>query len=160
MFMHEWSINMSRSSRLRLVTSILEEQMVGDQPTLRELLSRRGIEVSQSSLSRDLKELGVSRERTPEGIFAYVLPDEKPSATSEEVFRRRFQMSVTGVRRADFVLLVFSPPGEAQLVGRLLDGTRLPGLVGTVAGDDTVICIAEDESSAKGIEKRFREMIN
>jgi len=151
---------MDKSSRLRLVTSILEEQLVGDQPTLRELLLRRGVEVSQSSLSRDLKELGISRERTPDGIFAYVLPAEKPIATSEEAFRRRFRTSVTGVRRVAFVLLVFSPPGEAQLVGRLLDNTSLPGLAGTVAGDDTVICIAEDESSARLIEIQLQEMIN
>ena len=151
---------MNKPSRLRLVSSILEEKTVGDQPTLRELLHRRGIEVSQSSLSRDLKELGVRRERTAEGIFAYVLPDERPAATSEEVFRRRFNTSVIGVRRAAFVLLVFSPPGEAQLVGRLLDSTSLPGLAGTVAGDDTVICIAEDETAAAALEKRFRGMIN
>ena len=151
---------MDKSSRLRLVTSILGEQLVGDQPTLRELLLRRGVEVSQSSLSRDLKELGVSRERTLEGIFAYVLPAEKPAATSEEAFRRRFRTSVIGVRRAAFVLLVFSPPGEAQLVGRLLDNTSLPGLAGTVAGDDTVICIAEDESSARTIERQLQKMIN
>ena len=151
---------MEKSSRLRLVASILEDQPVGDQQTLRDLLHRRGTEVSQSSLSRDLKELGVSRERTPEGLFAYVLPDEKPVATSEEVFRRRFRTSVTGVRRAAFVVLVFSPPGEAQMVGRLLDTTRLPGVAGTVAGDDTVICIAEDEPSARALERRLQEMIN
>ena len=151
---------MEKSSRLRMISSILGEQLVGDQPTLRELLLRRGIEVSQSSLSRDLKELGVSRERTPDGLFAYVPPQEKPVATSEEVFRRRFQTSVTGVRRAAFVLLVFSPPGEAQMVGRLLDNTSLPGLVGTVAGDDTVICIAEDEASAGALEQRFQALIN
>jgi transcriptional regulator of arginine metabolism len=127
---------------------------------LQELLFRRGVEVSQSSLSRDLKELGVSRERTPDGIFAYVLPESRPAATSEEVFRRRFRTSVTGVRRAAFVLLVFSPPGEAQMVGRLLDTTRLPGLMGTVAGDDTVICIAEDEKHARALERRFQELIN
>jgi len=151
---------MDKSSRLRLVASILDEHTVADQQTLLELLHRRGADVSQSSLSRDLKELGVSRERTPEGLLAYVLPDERPAVTSEEVFRRRFRTSVTGVRRAAFVVLVFSPPGEAQLVGRLLDTTRLPGLAGTVAGDDTVICIAEDEASATALEERFRAMIN
>jgi transcriptional regulator of arginine metabolism len=67
---------------------------------------------------------------------------------------------VIGVQRAAFVVLVFSSPGEAQMVGRLLDNTSLPGVAGTVAGDDTAICIAEDESTAKTLEKRFQAMIN
>ena len=140
---------MSKHMRLTAVSKILREQLVGDQQTLREILNRRGISVSQSSLSRDLKELGVQRVRTAEGLFAYALPTERPVATSAEVFRRRFHTSVTGVRRTSFVVLVFTPPGEAQLIGRLVDTAALPGLSGTVAGDDTVLCVAEDESSAR-----------
>ena len=151
---------MDKHSRLNLVSSLLEEKLVGDQQTLRELLLRRGIDVSQSSLSRDLRELGVRRERTSDGVFVYLLPPEKPLATSADVFRRRFRMSATGVRRTAFTLLVFTPPSEAQLVGRLLDTASLPGLVGTVAGDDTVICIAESEASASEIEETFLDILN
>jgi transcriptional regulator of arginine metabolism len=149
-----------KSSRLKVVARVLEDQLVGDQQTLREVLARRGIVVSQSSLSRDLRELGVQRVRTADGVFAYTLPAERPAATSMEVFRRRFSTSVTGVRRTSFVLLVFTPPGEAQLVGRLLDTTTLPGLLGTVAGDDTVICITDTDSSARALENRLSDMIH
>jgi transcriptional regulator of arginine metabolism len=149
---------MEKAKRLAIIAKILNDSLVGDQETLRKILRKRGIKVSQASLSRDLKDLGAQRSRTSQGVFAYRLPDEKPSATSASVFRRRFCTSVTGVRRAEFIVLLFTPPGEAQLVGRLLDTTILDGLAGTVAGDDTVLCIADNTSSASALEKKFKEM--
>lgn len=87
------------------------------------------------------------------------MPAERPPATSKEAFRLRFRTSVTGVRRVEFIVLVFTPPGEAQLIGRLLDSTTLPGLAGTLAGDDTVICIAGSASKARALETRFKKML-
>ena len=150
---------MSKHARLDAILNILGNQPVDGQGKLQALLADRGFRVSQSSLSRDLKELGVQRQRTSEGLFAYVVPTEKPPATSEETFRLRFRTSVTGIRRVEFVVLVFTPPGEAQLVGRLLDSASLGGLAGTLAGDDTVICIAAGASEARTIETRLTKML-
>jgi transcriptional regulator of arginine metabolism len=132
---------------------------VDGQQKLQALLAESGFPVSQSTLSRDLKELGVQRRRTTEGLFAYVVPEQRPPATSEETFRLRFRTSVTGIRRVEFVVLVFTPPGEAQLVGRLLDSASLPGLAGTLAGDDTVICVAGSGSSARSLETRLKGLL-
>ncbi len=150
---------MSRHARLDAIFEILGNQPVDGQEKLRALLAKRGYPVSQSSLSRDLKDLGVQRQRTAEGLFAYVVPIEKPPATSEGSFRLRFRTSVTGIRRVEFVVLVFTPPGEAQLVGRLLDSASLDGLAGTLAGDDTVICIAASSSEARSLATRLTEML-
>lgn len=150
---------MSKQARISAIVEILARQPVDGQQKLQEILGDEGFSVSQSTLSRDLKELGVQRQRTSEGLFAYVVPSEKPPATSEETFRLRFRTSVTGIRRVEFVVLVSTPPGEAQLVGRLLDSASLPGLVGTVAGDDTVICIAGSAPKARSVEARMTEML-
>ena len=151
---------MHRKARHQLIAELLTEEVVGDQEKLRELLGTRGVMVSQSSLSRDLKALGVHRVRMADGVFAYRLPTEAPAATSEHVFRSRFATSVTGVRRSGFVLLVLTPPGEAQLVGRLLDQVSLPGLLGTVAGDDTVLLIAEDPVAAERLEDELTRLLD
>ncbi len=150
---------MIKQDRLDAILEILGSQPVDGQGKLQALLADQGVQVSQSSLSRDLKELGVLRQRTGEGLFAYVVPAEKPPATSEEAFRLRFRTSVTGVRRVEFVVLVFTPPGEAQLVGRLLDSASFRGLAGTLAGDDTVICIAESASKARSLEYRLTDLL-
>ena len=150
----------TKHARLDAILDILGSLPVDGQEKLRALLGDRGFQVSQSSLSRDLKELGIQRQRTAEGLFAYVVPAEKPPATSEETFRLRFRTSVTGIRRVEFVVLVFTPPGEAQLVGRLLDSASLGGLAGTLAGDDTVICIAASASRARALESRLAKMLD
>ena len=150
---------MSKHERLDAIIDILGRHPVDGQEKLRASLSERGFQVSQSSLSRDLKELGVQRQRTAEGLFAYVVPPERPPATSKEAFRLRFRTSVTGVRRVEFLVLVFTPPGEAQLIGRLLDSASLPGLAGTLAGDDTVICVAGSAAKARSLETRLTKMI-
>lgn len=150
---------MNKHARLDAIIDILSRQPVDGQEKLRTLLADRGFPVSQSSLSRDLKELGVQRQRTAEGLFAYVVPAEKPPATSKEAFRLRFSTSVTGVRRVEFLVLVYTPPGEAQLIGRLLDSAAPPGLAGTLAGDDTVICVAESTAKARSLETRLARMI-
>ena len=150
---------MSKQSRLDAVLDILGSQPVDGQRMLQALLADRGFAVSQSSLSRDLKEWGVQRQRTADGLFAYVVPAERPPATSEETFRLRFRTSVTGIRRVEFLVLVFTPPGEAQLVGRLLDSASLPGLAGTLAGDDTVICVAGSATEGRSLEPRLATML-
>jgi transcriptional regulator of arginine metabolism len=151
---------MHRRARLQLITALLSEQKVADQEALRDLLADRDVEVSQSSLSRDLRALGAVRVRTADGLFAYRLPAEPPAATSDAAFRSRFATSVTGVRRSGFVVLVLTPPGEAQLVGRLLDHVAPEGLLGTVAGDDTVILIAEDPPAAERLEGQLNSLLD
>lgn len=153
------NVIMSKHDRISAIIDILGRQPVDGQQKLQEMLADDGFPVSQSTLSRDLKGLGVQRQRTPEGLFAYVVPTDKPPATSEETFRLRFRTSVTGIRRVEFVILVVTPPGEAQLVGRLLDSASFPGLAGTVAGDDTVICIAGSASKARSLEARMTAML-
>ena len=150
---------MSKQTRHAAIIDILGRQSVESQERLRALLANHGFSVSQSSLSRDLKELGVHRQRTANGLFAYVAPTERPPATSEETFRLRFRTSVTGIRRVEFMILVFTPPGEAQMIGRLLDSASPTGLVGTVAGDDTVICIAGSKNEARAMETRLTGML-
>ena len=150
---------MDQASRLELVAETLRAGSFGSQQNLWSALRRRGLPISTSTLSRDLKQLGVRRIRTADGVFAYRMPEARPVATSAASYRRRFNTSVTGIRRSGFVVLVFTPPGEAQLVGRLLDAAALPGLLGTVAGDDTVIGIAEDVASARQLEAQFQEML-
>jgi transcriptional regulator of arginine metabolism len=150
----------SRRRRLEQIARLLEARPVERQTELRELLAERGLVVSRATLSRDLQRLGAHRVRTAGGGMMYVVPAEPPLATSERGMKSRFAASVTAVRRSGFVLVVLTPPGEAQLVGRLLDGAALPGVLGTVAGDDTVIVVAADEGAARQLEERLQGMLH
>ncbi len=149
---------MVRQNRLQKIAKILAGGNVADQADLQARLKRARVAVSQASLSRDLQALGAQRVRMADGAYHYVMPEAPPLATSPGDMRRRFAESVTDVRRCQFMVLVFTPPGEAPRVGKLLDGANIPQLVGTVAGDDTVQCIAEDTRKAKSLESLLMEM--
>jgi transcriptional regulator of arginine metabolism len=136
---------MGRKERFGAIAEVLKEHPTGSQAELREILLRRGIEVSQSSLSRDLSAMGAYRRRNPDGSYSYVLPD--PKDRPEADLRARFGEAVTGMSASGNIVLVFTRAADAPGVARLLDSAAPRHLLGTVAGDDTVICVAD---SAEG----------
>ncbi|MHC4777845.1 MAG: arginine repressor [Planctomycetota bacterium] len=150
---------MEKKKRLAVLEKIIAKSAAGDQETLKELLGKAGVRVSQAGLSRDLKALGAVRIRRPGGGYAYQLPAAPPAASTAEAFRRRFVASVKGVARSSVMVLLFTPPGEAQLIGRLLDESPPDGLLGTVAGDDTILAVARSDKAARTLEKKFKEII-
>lgn len=150
---------MDRRKRLSMVAALISSARIAGQEELAAALLRKGLAVSQASLSRDLRDLGAVKVRAADGSLVYALPDERPAAPTAEHFERRFAASATGVRRSGFAVLVFTPPGEAQLAGRLLDQAGLPGLLGNVAGDDTIVCVCDGAGSARKLEKRLSEII-
>jgi transcriptional regulator of arginine metabolism len=152
-------MNTKKKNRLAVIEKILTKEKVQSQESLKARLVEAGFAVSQSSLSRYLRELGAMRFRRPDDSYAYTIPETKPAASSAAVFERRFASAVTGMRRSGFVVLVFTSPGEAQIVGILLDKLAPAGLLGNVAGDDTIICITKDARSAKALEKKLKKII-
>ncbi len=131
-----------------MIVRILDEEATGSQLKLRNLLSEKGIEVSQSSLSRDLNSLGAYRKPTRDGSFVYKVSDEEQRKETSLRMQRRFQTSVTGVVSSANIVVVYTNPAEAQAIARVIDCAGLDGLLGTVGGDNTVFCIASDEKAA------------
>jgi len=139
---------MTRKKRLDMISELLSKEHTGSQLKLQQLLAEKGVVVSQSSLSRDLNALGAFRMPLLDGSFVYKLAgDEKRIETSLGI-KRRFQISVTGVASSNNIVLVYTNPAEAQAIARVLDCTDIDGLLGTVAGDNTVICVVTDENTA------------
>lgn len=151
---------MNKKQRQSLIIEIIENESINNQEGLKLRLENEGLDVSQSSLSRDLAELGAQRMRKPDGSFAYVIPDERPAATNLTEFTRRFQNSVNGLKKAGQLIMVFTPPGEAQFIGRLLDEFKPDGLIGTLAGDDAVLCVTENATKAAKMEKNLKRILN
>ena len=149
---------MEKKKRLRILKRILGKNSISDQESLIKYLKKENINVSQSSLSRDLQELGTQRIRKGRKLV-YILPDESPAAHSDEIFNKRFANSVISIKRVEFIIIILTPPGEASLVARLLDTSDISELSGSVAGDDTIICIANNKKNAMKLEKKLKELI-
>jgi transcriptional regulator of arginine metabolism len=137
---------MTKHQRQHRIAKLLEAQAVGSQLDLVDMLAADGIEATQATVSRDLEELGAVKVRLPGGDTAYALP-ELPSqqVAPEDHLRRVLGEWVVEADHSANLVVLRTPPGSAHVVGSALDRSGFVGMIGTVAGDDTVLVVASEE---------------
>ena len=147
---------MTKHQRQHRITKLLETRAVGSQAHLVELLAGEGIDATQTTVSRDLEELGALKVRLPGGETAYALP-ELPSqqVAPEDHLRRVLGEWVVEADCSANLVVLRTPPGSAHVVGSALDRSGFPGVIGTVAGDDTVLVVASEASSGAVVAHRL-----
>lgn len=146
---------MPRSRRLAIIAQLLAGRRVGSQEELAQALARQGIEVTQATLSRDLRSLGVGKTPGPDGRAVYQLPGPAAETFDRERQRLDLRAFVNDVRTAQNLAVVRTPPGHANGVARAIDLESYAGVVGTVAGDDTVLVILEDAAAARRFKRHL-----
>ncbi len=142
-------MSVGKTQRQHRVARILAEQAVTSQAQLVDLLADAGIAATQATVSRDLEELGAMKVRVPGGATVYAIP-ELPAdqlAPLDHLRRVLGEWAVELARSGDLVLLR-TPPGSAHVVASALDRSGLSRLLGTVAGDDTLLAIATEGDGA------------
>jgi len=144
-----------RSRRLTLIAQLLAGRRFASQDEIARALSRAGAPVTQATLSRDLRSLGVAKRGDANGGSWYEL--QRPAVETLDRDRQRLDLRafVNEVRVAQNLVVVRTPPGHANAVGRALDLADLTGVVGTVAGDDTVLVVAEDPAGARRLKREL-----
>ena len=143
------TVRLGKVQRQHRIAQLLTEHRVPHQGRLVELLADDGVEVNASTVSRDLEELGAIKVRVPGGEAAYAIP-ELPSRqfAPEEHLRRVFGDWVVELDRSGDLVVLRTPPGSAHVVASALDRSGLDSVVGTVAGDDTVLVVARQRCGA------------
>lgn len=129
----------THQARRELIRRILRTHVVGTQEDLGKLLEREGIEVTQATLSRDLAKLMARRVTMPDGGTVYELADS-PAGRGDEALRQVHHL-VTTVDDGDAMVVVRTLPGGAPAVAAAIDSSRPPGVLGTLAGDDTIFIV-------------------
>ncbi|MFZ1489418.1 MAG: ArgR family transcriptional regulator [Ilumatobacteraceae bacterium] len=149
----------TKTQRQQLVARLIGQHGVTNQGQLVDLLAGEGISATQATVSRDLDDLGAVKVRVPGGDSVYAIPEYEPArlAPSDQL-RRVLGEWVAEVRSSGTLVVVRTPPGCAHVVGSALDRSGMSGLIGTVAGDDTVLCIAAEELGGVGLADRLREL--
>lgn len=149
----------SKVQRQQTIARIIAEHDVTSQPMLLDLLEREGIEATQATVSRDLEDLGAVKVRVRKGETAYAIPDFAPDRIApQDQLRRVLSEWVAEVEYSDPMVVVRTPPGCAHVVASALDRSRLKGIIGTVAGDDTLLCVADAKFGAKRLAASLREL--
>ena len=141
-----------KARRQSAILDAIQRQRVRSQEQLRQRLRATGFDVTQATLSRDVRELGLVKA---DGAYqpAAALPPNGHSSTS--LFTRAVGEYLTRVDRVEQLVVLRTGPGQAQLLGVALDGARLPEVVGTIAGDDTILAITRDARRARALVKRL-----
>lgn len=143
-----------KTARHNAIRIILTETPVFNQDELRRNLLRRSFDVTQATLSRDIHELNLYK-----GPHGYTFPTGMVENQDFPSIDSLFTSFGLEVRQAINQLVLRTTPGSAQPVAASLDRERLPSVLGTIAGDDTVLVICEDQKLASELRQRFEELL-
>ena len=146
-----------KTQRHAALLRIVREHRIPSQARLQELLAKAGFDVTQATLSRDVHELGLAKVADPHGAQHYTAPDEEHlPAPSLETFLRSLLLRVDGVGP---LLVLTTTTGSAGALAAALDHEEWPGILGTVAGDDTLLVIARSPSVRGKLARRFATLL-
>ncbi len=145
---------MSKTTRQRAILEILRKGEIPSQEDLQIALEKKGFKVGQATLSRDIREIGLVK--SAEG---YGLPQAFALETALPSVERLVREFVLEIRQAQNLLVLKTSVGSAQPVAAALDGEQLPEVVGTLAGDDTILVISSDNKTAAGLAAKIRGML-
>ncbi|MDX9728218.1 MAG: ArgR family transcriptional regulator [Bacteroidales bacterium] len=142
---------MSKTSRLALIERLVRENVIGSQEDLLRMVEDTGMKCTQATLSRDLRQLGISRGFDGSGGYRYLLPGGREGEA--EALPGSATAAITGMTWARGLLLISTPPGFASAVAIRIDRAGRYEIAGTVAGDDTILLIPRDNISNEAIEE-------
>jgi transcriptional regulator of arginine metabolism len=147
---------MSRQQRHTAIREIVQTTRVSSQEQLRELLGERGFDIAQATLSRDMRELRLTKGTDADGRAHYRLPSEE----SENVpaLLRLLPALYTGSEGTGNLLVVKTLAGGAQAVAEAIDWEEWPEILGTIGGDDTILIIVRDASRLPDVQRRIEDL--
>ena len=154
----------TKGARHQRIIDLVTHHEIRSQTELADLLAERGVHVTQATLSRDLVELDAVKVRSRTGALVYAVPAEggdrapvaphETAAASQRLGRLCADLLVSAEASANLVVLR-TPPGAAQFLASAFDKAEMPEVLGTIAGDDTVLVIGRDPRGGSALAARF-----
>ena len=152
-------LRLAKTQRQHLVAKILAHHAVASQEQLVQLLAEENVAATQATLSRDLDDLGAIKVRSNGGETIYAIPDLPHEQRAPEDHLRRVLCDwVVEVSTSHNIVVLRTPPGTANVVGAALDRAGLAEVVGTVAGDDTLLVVVDESTSGAAVAAKIREL--
>ena len=141
------------------VKELVERLVIRTQDELADALRSEGIDVTQATVSRDIKEMMLVKVPTGDGGHRYAFPSEHSITVSVARLEKTFQDSVLTINSSGNLVVLRTLPGTAQAVAYVLDNIRWPEIIGTVAGDDTIFIVVKPEKDVHKVVERFESMM-
>ena len=140
------------------ILDIIEKQNIETQEELAEALRLRGIRVTQATVSRDIKELRLLKVLTPTGAYKYATADKAENGLSERFIRMLAESLLSGAA-SNNLIVVKTLSGSANVAAEALDSLHWPEVLGTLAGDNTILLIIRSEADVPTVQGRLQEMM-
>ena len=148
-----------KSVRQAVIKNIIESQIIETQEDLADALRQQRIKVTQATVSRDIKEMMLIKVPTGDGRYRYAYPMQNTVIFTEERMRRLFADTVTDCDYSENLIVVKTLPGGASTVASALDHANWSEVIGTLAGDDTILVIIKPKEATEKILKRLQEYL-
>jgi len=145
---------MRKKDRHSLIKQMITEEKLGTQKEIQDRLEACDVFVTQTTLSRDLRELGLTKVKKNDVVY-YVLANETEKIDLVEFLSHHLE----GVARAEFTLVLHTKLGEASVLANVVDSNKDGWILGTVAGANTLLVICKDQHAAKVMEERLLELM-
>jgi transcriptional regulator of arginine metabolism len=150
---------LAKADRQRLIASVVSRKRVGTQFELLDALAGTGCIVTQATISRDIRELGLEKTRDPLGRPRYVVPHATRRADPAELLRTVLTQFGQQVKSAGNIVVLQSELGSAPAIARALDELGHERIVGTLAGDDTCLVVAPSERDARTLARELTDLL-
>ena len=160
--MYNYSLQMykqTKTKRQQLLREVITGRGPGDQHHLLMELKKQGIATTQATISRDLHEMGFIKVREETGVYRYEYFEKVSDASLWERLKILFANFVTEIRSANNLILLKTSPGNANGVASLIDGLQRQEILGTVAGDDTILVVIDRIESRQKVENEFKKLL-
>ncbi len=147
-----------KSKRQQTILSLVGRERLASQEEIRARLAALGLEATQSTISRDVEELGLARVHDHDGV-RYVIPGEGASPVTFRLLRRLLDEFALSFTRSDHGLVVRTPPGAAAALAEGIDRVGLVDVAGTIAGDNTILILGREGVTAVTLERSFNQIM-
>ncbi|MBU5308899.1 arginine repressor [Ligilactobacillus saerimneri] len=147
---------MKKEERQAIIERVIVQNRIGTQEELIKILHERGIKATQATISRDIRELHITKKADNNGEVRYVVYKHQPTDQSERLYKS-IRDNVSRIDRVQFMLVVHTIARNANGLGAVIDDYGIPHVLGTLAGYDTIVLICDSEDSARQVEVMIKE---
>ena len=147
-----------KARRQALIREIVDTQSIQTQEELAQALREHGMVLTQATVSRDIKEMHLLKVLAEDGSYRYATMDKEEQGTSDRLIRMLAD-SVVGMDSANNLIVIRTLPGSAHVAGEAVDSLRWSEVLGTIAGDNTILVIARSNEDVEPVLRRFRALI-
>lgn len=148
-----------KNDRQMKILEIIAEESIETQEQLLDRLQSKGINSTQATISRDIKQLHLIKEPVGQGVYKYAVSGNRTKLNFAEKLRTIFRESVTGIESAQNIVVIKTMPGLASAACAALDDMEINFMLGSLAGDDTAFIVMKDAETAVNFCKEIKDML-